>query len=78
MPDSILDSVGVLKPTFPILVPHIQLEYHKAKAVVLIVLAFVPHLEFANFFSRLFRVATFILVQRMCRLVARRPVQCYT
>ena len=24
MPDSILDSVGVHKPTFPILVPHIQ------------------------------------------------------
>ena len=46
--------------------------------MVLSVLAFVPHIEFANFFSRLFRVATFILVVVYVCLVAQRPVQCYT
>ena len=35
---------------------------HKASAVVLIVLAFVPYFELDNFFKSLFWVATFILV----------------
>ena len=37
-----------------------------ASAVVLIVLAFVPHFVLANFFKRLLRVATFILVFCIC------------
>ena len=41
-------------------------EYDSANAVVLIVIALQPHLEFDNFFRRLFRVATFNFVLRMC------------
>ena len=43
-------------------------EYHKAIAVVLIVLAFVPHLEFVSFLRTLCRVATFIYLLCMCSL----------
>ena len=39
--------------------------------VVLIVLALQPHLEFDNFFRRLFRMATFIFVLCMCCLYLR-------
>ena len=38
------------------------IEWHRASAVLLIVLEFVPHFELANFFKRLLSVATFILV----------------
>ena len=42
------------------------IEKHRVSAVVLVVLVFVPHSELANFFKRLLRVATFILVFCMC------------
>ena len=41
---------------------------HNAKAVVLIVFGFAPHLEIANFVNRLLQVATFIFVFCMCCL----------
>ena len=44
------------------------IEYHRDSAVVVIVLAFVPHFELANFFKGLLRVAIFILVFCMCCL----------
>ena len=44
------------------------IELHRTSAVILIVLALVPHFELANFFKRLFCVATFILVFCMCCL----------
>ena len=44
------------------------IEKNWASAVALILLAFVPHFELANVFKRLLRVATFILVFRMCCL----------
>ena len=50
-------------------------EKDSANAVVLIVLALQPHLEFDNFFRRLFRVATFIFVLCMCFFVAQGSVQ---
>ena len=40
--------------------------YDSANAVVLIVLALQPHLEFDNLFRRLFRVATVIVVCDFC------------
>ena len=43
-------------------------EQDSANAVVLIVVALQPHLEFDNFFRRLFREATFIFVLCMCFL----------
>ena len=43
-------------------IPDSAIDKYRASAVLLIVLAFVPHFEFANFFKRLLRVATFILV----------------
>ena len=41
---------------------------HRDSAVVLIVNAFVPHFKLSNFFKRLLRVATLILVFGMCCL----------
>ena len=43
-------------------------EYHKTNAVVLIVLACVPYLEFASFFKRSFHVTTSMFVFCMCSL----------
>ena len=37
-------------------------EYESANAVVLTMLVLQPHLEFDNFFMRLFQVATFIFL----------------
>ena len=41
---------------------YTAIEEHRVNAVVLIVLAFVPYFELANFFKRLLGLATFILV----------------
>ena len=49
-------------------VPYSATEQHKTNAVVLIVLAFVHHLELVSFFRRWFRVTTFIFVFCMCSL----------
>ena len=43
-------------------------EYDGANAAVLIVLALQPHLEFDNFFRKLFLVATLIFLLSMCCL----------
>ena len=43
-------------------------KYYRDSAVVLIVLAFVPHLEFASFFGRLFGMVTFKFLFCMCCL----------
>ena len=47
---------------------YLATEYYTAEAVVLIGLTFVPHLVFAGFLRRLFRVSTFIFVLSMCSL----------
>ena len=47
---------------------YLATEYHTAEAVVLIRLAFVPHLAFSGFLRRLFRVSPVIFVLSMCSL----------
>ena len=44
------------------------IEWHRARAVVFKVFAFVPYFELATFLKRLLRVATFILAFCMCCL----------
>ena len=57
---------------------YLATEQHKANAVVLIVLAFVPHLEFASFIRKLFRVEPPSSLFSVCLLVTKCPVLGYT
>ena len=52
-------------------VAYLATEEHKANAVILIVLAFVPHLEFASFLRTLFGVEPPSSLFSVCLLVTK-------
>ena len=59
-------------------VAYLATEYHKINDIVMIVLAFVPHLEFDSFFMKLFRVEPPSSLFSVCLLVTKCPVLGYT